>query len=238
MRILIIGRQLHGQTKGPTTGDNRHLMDRVCVRQQPGHKCMACLMICRNFLFFLIDDHRPSFRAHHDLVFGHFQEIKSNLLGTLPGGHQRRFVDQVFQVSPSKTRGSTGEDFKINIGGHLGFLGIYRQDFLSSADIRHRHNHLAVKTTGTQQGGVKDIGSVGCRDDDNTVVGLKAIHLDEQLVQCLLALIVTAAEACATVSTNGIDLVDKDNAGRTFFALGKHVTDTGCTDTNKHLDKV
>jgi hypothetical protein len=43
-------------------------------------------------------------------------------------------------------------------------------------------------------------GPVGGRDQDDVVLHLEAVHLDEQLVERLLALVVTAAEAGAAVA--------------------------------------
>jgi hypothetical protein len=60
----------------------------------------------------------------------------------------------------------------------------------------------AIEATGAQQRRVEYVGSVGCRDQDDAFVRLEAIHFDEQLVQGLLALIMAAAEAGATVSAD------------------------------------
>jgi hypothetical protein len=44
------------------------------------------------------------------------------------------------------------------------------------------------------------------------VVGFEAVHLDQELVEGLLALVVAAAEARAAMTAHGIDLVDEDDA--------------------------
>jgi len=67
------------------------------------------------------------------------------------------------------------------------------------------------------------VGPVGGGDDDDAVVGLETVHLDEQLVQGLLALVVTAAEAGATMAADGVDLVDEDDARRLLLGLLEHV---------------
>ena len=50
-----------------------------------------------------------------------------------------------------------------------------------------------------------------------TPAGVEAVHLDEELVQRLLALVVPAADAGAAVAADGVDLVDEDDRGA--FAL-------------------
>ena len=74
--------------------------------------------------------------------------------------------------------------------------------------------------------------------EDDAVVGLEAVHLDEELVQGLLALVVSAAEACAAVTSDGVDLVDEDDAGSVLLALLEQVADAGCADADEHLDEV
>jgi hypothetical protein len=63
-----------------------------------------------------------------------------------------------------------------------------------------RHHDLAVETAGTQQRRVQHVRTVGGGDQDHPLIGFKAVHLDQQLVQRLLALVIAAAKACATVN--------------------------------------
>ena len=58
------------------------------------------------------------------------------------------------------------------------------------------------------------------------------------MVEGLLALVVTAAISAATVTANGIDLVDKDNARGLPLGLLKHIAHPRRAHTDKHLDKV
>ena len=49
-------------------------------------------------------------------------------------------------------------------------------------------------------------------------VDVEAVHLDEQLVEGLLALVVAAAEAGAAVAADGVDLVDEHDRGALALA--------------------
>ena len=66
----------------------------------------------------------------------------------------------------------------------------------------------------------------------------EAIHFYQQLVQGLLALIMATAHSRATLTPDGVDLVDKDDAWRIFFGLREQVTNAGCTHTDEHFDEV
>ena len=88
-----------------------------------------------------------------------------------------------------------------------------------------RHDDLAVETAGTQQGGIEHVGTVGRGDEDDALVGLETVHLDQQLVQGLLALVIAAAEARAAMAPDRVDFIDEDDAGRILLGLLEHVAD-------------
>ena len=100
------------------------------------------------------------------------------------------------------------------------------------------HNYAAVETAGAQQRGIEHIGAVGGGDKNHAVVGFEAVHLDEQLVQGLLALVVSAAEAGAAMAADRVDFVDEDDAGSVLLALLEEVADAACADADEHLDKI
>ena len=61
------------------------------------------------------------------------------------------------------------------------------------------------------------------REQDHALLLVEAVHLDEQLVERLLALVVTTAEARAAVATDGVDLVDEHDRGRRGLRLLEQV---------------
>ena len=67
----------------------------------------------------------------------------------------------------------------------------------------------------------------------------KTIHLNKHLVQRLLTLVMSAAHTgflgfLPTASISSIKMIH----GAFFFASVKQVTDTGCTDTDKHFHEI
>ena len=67
---------------------------------------------------------------------------------------------------------------------------------------------------------------------------VEAVHLDEQLVERLLPLVVAAAEAGAAVAADGVDLVDEDDGRRLRLGLLEQVADAAGADADEHLDEV
>ena len=67
---------------------------------------------------------------------------------------------------------------------------------------------------------------------------LEAVHLHQELVQRLLALVVAAAQAGAAVAADGVDLVDEDDAGRVLLALLEEVAHAAGAHAHEHLHEV
>src|SRR3954468_8454306 len=97
---------------------------------------------------------------------------------------------------------------------------------------------LAIEAARAQQRRVEDVGTVGRGDQDDVVLHLEAVHLDEQLVERLLALVVTAAEPGAAVAPDGVDLVHEDDAGAVLLRLLEEVSHARGAYSYEHLDEV
>jgi hypothetical protein len=127
---------------------------------------------------------------------------------------------------------------EIHAGGQFDLLDVDAEDFLAAVHIGQADGDLAVETTRAEQRGVEHVRAVGGGDDDDALLGVEAVHFDEQLVECLLAFVVTAAHAVAAVAADGVDFIDENQAGRVLFALFEHVADAGSADADKHFDEV
>ncbi len=97
---------------------------------------------------------------------------------------------------------------------------------------------LAIEATRAQQGRVQDVGPVGGGDHDDPAGGVEAVHLDQQLVEGLFALVVAAAHAGTAMAADGVDLVDEDDGRRLFLGLLEQVPHPAGTDADEHLDEV
>ena len=91
---------------------------------------------------------------------------------------------------------------------------------------------------GRSRGRVQHVRTVGRGDDDDPFVAVESVHLDQQLVERLLALVVPAAETRSTVAADRVDLVDEDDARRVLLGLVEHVADARRADPDEHLDEI
>ena len=179
-----------------------------------------------------------AFRTHHDLVLGVLELGHGDDALVAPRRQQGRFVDEVHQVRAGEAGRSTGEHLQVHVGRERHLADMDAQDLLAADHVGVRHHDLAVEAARTQQRGVEHVGAVGRRDDDDAFVGLEAVHLDKELVQRLLALVVAAAEARTAMAADRVDFVDEDDAGRVLLGLLEHVAHAARADADEHLDEV
>ena len=112
------------------------------------------------------------------------------------------------------------------------------EDLLAAGDVGPVDDDLAVEPAGPDQGGVERLGAVGRGDQDDAAVGVEPVHLDEELVERLVALVVAARSARAPGLAQGVELVDEDQAGGLGLGLGEQAADPRGADADEHLDEV
>ena len=94
------------------------------------------------------------------------------------------------------------------------------------------------KRPGTQQRRVENVRAVGRGEDDQAAARVEAVHLHQQLVERLLALVVALPDARAALAADGVELVDEDDRGRRGARLGEQVADAGRADADERLDEL
>ena len=236
--VLVFLGEVDGDAERHTAGDDGDLVKRVRVLAQRGDEGVAGLVIGGDLLLFVGEEHRLALGAHHDLVLGDFEVVHVDRFAVVAGGGEGGLVDHIGEVGSGEARCAASEDVEVDVFGHGNLLGVDLEDFFAATDVGTIDDDAAIEAAGAEKRGVEDVGAVGRGDEDDAVVGLEAVHLDQELVEGLLALVVSAAEACATVTTDGVDFVDEDDAGGVLLALLEEVADAGCADADEHLDEV
>ena len=138
------------------------------------------------------------------------------------------------RLAPTPTNISTNSEPEIEKNGTPGFTGadlaserlaagVHLEDVVAPGEVRALHGDLPVEAARAQQRRVEDVGTVGGGDQDDVVLHLEAVHLDEELVQRLLALVVAASETRAAMAADGVDLVHEDDARRRLLGLLEEV---------------
>ena len=154
------------------------------------------------------------------------------------GRIERCLVDEVFDIGAGKSRGAAGNHFPVDVLGNDGLAHVHLEDLLPSLHVGKGHDDLPVETARTQKRRVENVGAVRGRNEDDPLVGFEAVHLDQKRVEGLLALVVSASQPCTAVASDGVDLIDEDDAGGVLLSLGEKVPHAGGPDADEHLDEV
>ena len=138
-------------------------------------------------------------------------------------------------MKPGRSRSERAE---IDLRRERLALRVHLEDLLAAEPVGPVDDDLPVEAARTEQRRIEDVGPVRRGDEDDVVLHLEAVHLDEQLVERLLALVVTAAEAGAAMAADRVDLVHEDDARRRLLRLLEEVADARRADADEHLDEV
>src|SRR5579872_2173179 len=238
IRVLVVERQLHGDAQRHSTRNDRNLVHGVGMIAHGGNQRVASLVISRDLLLFVAEQHALALCAHEHFVLGQFEVIHEYGLAILAGGVECSLVHHAGEIGAGEARCATRQNGEIDVVGDRNLASVYAENLFASANVRTGNHYAAIKAAGAQQRRIKNVRTVGRSDQDHAVVGFKAVHFDEKLIQRLLALIVSAAEAGASMASHSVDFVDEDDTGRVLLALFEEVADAACADADKHLDEV
>ena len=152
---------------------------------------MAGLVIGSVAALFFRHHHRAALRAHHDLVLGRLEIVHLDETLAATRSEQGGLIDQIRQVGAGHAGRAARQDIALHVRGNGHLAHMHHQYLFTTADIRQRHHNLTIKATRAQQRWIEHVGTVGRGDHDHAAGTLETIHLDQQRIQGLLALIVT-----------------------------------------------
>src|SRR4051794_26475513 len=235
---LVLGGQRDRVAERLAARDHGDLVHRVGVLEVVGDDRVAHLVERRDPALLLAHHAglllRPGDHTHDAL----FELQVIDLALALAGRQQGGLVHQVREVGAGEAWGLRGEVVEVDVLRERLAARVHLEDLGAALAVGAVDHDLAVEASRAQQRGVEDVGAVGSGDEDDVVLHLEAVHLDEQLVERLLALVVAAAEAGAAVAADGVDLVHEDDAGAVLLGLLEQVTHARGADAHEHLDEV
>ena len=104
--------------------------------------------------------------------------------------------------------------------------------------VRPVHQHLPVEPSRAQQRRIEDLRPVGRGEQHDAASGVEAVQLDQELVQRLLLLVVSAGQgADAAGAAERVQLVDEDDGRRLLSRLLEQVAHARGADADEHLDE-
>ena len=227
------------RAEGLATWHDGHLHERVGVSAEPTYRGVSglvdgygALLVGRHHLRLLLQSAHYAVHGVEEVLFLH------GLL-VVPCGYQRGLVADVGNVGSGESRGLAREIVDVDVVAEFQRLEVHEEYGLSLGQVRQVDVYLPVESSGTQQSLVEHVGAVGGGEHYHARVGAESVHLGEQGVKCVLALVVAAhRRVLRPCSAHGVNLVDEDDARRLLLGLGKHVAHAARAHADEHLHEV
>ncbi len=154
---------------------------------------------------------------------------------------QRSLVHDVLQVCAGEARRPRRERLEVDGRVQRDGPGVHAQDGLAATQVWPVDDHLPVEPTGSCQRGVQDVATVRRGHDDHALAGVEPVHLDQQLVQRLLALVVRAegaAQRAGARLADRVQLVEEDQARGLLLRLLEQLANARGAKADEHLDEL
>ena len=151
---------------------------------------------------------------------------------------KRRFVDQVGEVRAGESRGARRDLAQVDGRIELHVADVNLEHLFAALDVGLVDEDLAIEAARAHQRGVEHFGTVRRRHDDDRLARVEAVHLGEQLIERLLALLVAADRALHARLAERIELVDEDDAWRLGLGLREQIADARGADADEHFDEL
>ncbi len=237
MHLSIFTRDAHSVTSGSATRDDRDLVDFVTVGEQVANHGVSSFVVSGHDTFLLTKDVAFTLGSDQDFFNGVEKIFLHDLLLIATSSKNGGFVHDVHKVGTGQTNGTFSDTLEINFFGEGFVQGMGNENFLTGLEVWTIQNDATVKTTRAEQGWVKYVWAVGGGNYDNSKVWIETVHFNQDLVQRLFTFIMTSTHTGATLATDGVDFIDKDNAWSCLLSFLEQVTDTASTNTHKHFHK-
>mmetsp|Transcript_31725 Transcript_31725/g.78613 ORF Transcript_31725/g.78613 Transcript_31725/m.78613 type:complete len:274 (+) Transcript_31725:1235-2056(+) len=235
---LLAGEVEGGAARAACAGDDGDLLHGVVARQEGADEGVARLVVGSESLDAVRLEPVGLLRAQHNAVQGCIDVLGVDLLLALPGGEDGCLVHEVLKRGSAEAGGPPGDGVEVHIADGLA-LDVHIQNGTASRQVREVDGDASVEATRSEKGLIQDVGTIGGGNHDYTLVAGESVHFGEQLVECLLSLVVLRHEASrGPCAADGVDLIDEDDAGRNLLGLLEQITHAAGTDTDEHLNEV
>ena len=141
------------------------------------------------------------------------------------GRQQGRLVDEIGQVGADEARRDRRDLAQVDCFFERDEARMDLENLLAANQVGTVDDHLAVKAARPHQRLVERLRAIGRGQQDDSSVGVKPVHLHEQLVECLITLVVAAWPSRAASLANRVQLINEDEARRLGLGAGKKVPD-------------
>jgi hypothetical protein len=232
LEVAVLLGQVQRVAERAAAGDDRDLVHAVHARQQLGADRVTGLVEGDDPALMVVERAARLHAGHHALERGVEIGVHDHV-AVLAGGEDRSLVAEVGEIGARQAGGLAGDQAEVDVADRLA-PRVHAHDLLAAGDVGRGDEDLAVEAARAQQRRVELLEQVG-RGDDHEVVGrLEAVHLDQQLVERLLALGVVVR---AALTADRVDLVDEDDRRALLARHREQPADARGPEAGEHLDE-
>jgi len=112
-----------------------------------------------------------------------------------PRRQERGLVGKVGEIGAYHAGRRGGDPPEVDVGAERYAPCVHLEDRLAAGPVGRLHRDPPVEPAGTEQGLIEHVGPVGRADHDHAGGRVESVHLGQDLIEGLLALVVAAAEA-------------------------------------------
>jgi hypothetical protein len=192
--------------------DDRDLADRVGARCEHADERVAGLVVGRAALLG-VRQHEPPRGSEHDLLQRVGEIGLAHALVPATRREQRGLVGEVREIGADHSWGGRGDPVEVDIVGQRQRPRVDLEDLAPAVLVGRRDRDAPVEAPRAQERGVEHLGPVRGPQHDDRGAGLEPVHLGEDLVERLLALVVAAEAdvAAGPRAPDRVELVDEDD---------------------------
>ena len=235
---LVILRAEEREAAGLSAGDDGDILHGIDVLKIVRGDGVAGFVVCGQAAILFGDNAGLFLRPHGHLEDGVVDILLHDEPALAAHREQRGLVEHVLQIRAGEAGRSLGDVVQIDVLAERLAAGVDLQNVGTALDIGQADVHLPVEAAGAEERVIENVGAVCRRHDDDALIIVEAVHFDEQLVERLLALVVTAAETGAALTADGVDLVDEHDGGGDLLGLLEQVADAARADADVQLDEI
>ena len=196
-------------------------------------------MECRKPLFFRRHHRLLAFDAADDAVDRGDEIVIAHGTLVFARSGQGRLVADVGDVRAGEAGRVLGDVLQVEVVAEFDLAKMDLENVLALVQVGQGHLDLAVEASRAHERLVEDVGPVGRSEHDDAAVGAEAVHLRQELVERVLTLVVGGeAYVLAAGTSDGVDLVDEDDARCLLLGLVEKVAHAAGADADEHLHEI
>src|SRR4051794_18548049 len=233
LQVGVLVGKVDDVAQRPAARDDRDLVHAVDARQQLAAQRVPRLVEGDDAALVVVQRGRGLHAGDHAL--DRVVEVApADRVAVAAGAEDRGLVADVREVGAGQAARLLGDEAEVDVLAQRLVAGVDLEDPLAPPHVGRRDEHLAVEAAGTQERRVELLDQVRRRHDDEPAARREAVHLDEELVERLLALGVVVG---AALRADRVELVDEEDRRLVLAGLVEQAADSGGAEAGEHLDE-